>query len=188
MASQGPSAPSSGSCTDVGDFASAWTNPGNVALSDGFYATCSMGVGAVNGNSLDTGSYGFSIPTGATIQGVAVAMDCYKSGGAGSIEDRTVRLLKAGAVSGSDKASATVWGGSEATRSYGGASDLWGTTWTASQINASDFGVRVAPKEPAGNSAIASVDYITITVTYALPTGFVVSTARRLYSQLFARY
>ncbi len=55
------------------------------------------------------------------------------------------------------------------TQNYGTTSDLWGTTWTAADINNANFGLKFTAK--AGTTATtANVDYITITVTYTNDT------------------
>jgi Tfp pilus assembly protein PilX len=87
-------------------------------------------------------------------------------GSTGALQDNTVQLLKAGSAVGSNKAVATTWGTSLSTVVYGSSADLWGTTWTAAQLNASNFGVRFAAKNIAAASSTASLDYISITVTY----------------------
>ena len=54
---------------------------------------------------------------------------------------------------------------------YGTTSDLWGTTWTPADINASNFGVALsANSSGTGATRTASVDYIQITVTYTADT------------------
>ena len=63
---------------------------------------------------------------------------------AGVVYDHRVRIIKGGAIGSTDKASGTAWPGSLAYTTYGGASDLWGETWTASDINASTFGVAIS--------------------------------------------
>jgi len=61
----------------------------------------------------------------------------------GAITDDTIRLNVGGAFTGDDKAISTVFSGEE-TRTYGGATDLWGTTPTATQINDAGFGVGIS--------------------------------------------
>ena len=51
--------------------------------------------------------------------------------------------------------------------SYGGATDLWGLTWTAADINAANFGVVISAHDSV-SGALAQVDSFAITVTYAL--------------------
>ena len=57
-------------------------------------------------------------------------------------------------------------GGAPVAAVYGSTSDLWGTTWTAADINNSDFGVALAANST--NARIAYVDYMQITVTYTV--------------------
>jgi len=83
-----------------------------------------------------------------------------------AMQDGTVQLLKAGSPVGSNKASATAWGTSISTVNYGTSSDLWGTTWTGADVSASNFGLRFAAKNVGAASATASLDYVSITVTY----------------------
>ena len=73
------------------------------------------------------------------------------------------------------------WSDTETVRSYGGASDLWGETWTYSQINASTFGVAISVSGPAnsGEGANADIDHIAITVHYTTAGGS--SVAERSY-------
>ena len=87
-------------------------------------------------------------------------------GSNGALEDATVQLLKTGAAVGSNKASSSTWGTSSSAVTYGSSTDLWGTTWTAADLNASNFGLRFAAKNVAAATATASLDYATITVTY----------------------
>ena len=87
-------------------------------------------------------------------------------GSTGALQDSTVQLLKASAPVGSNKASATTYGTSLSTVNYGTTSDLWGTTWTAAEVNSANFGVRFIAKNVAAASATASLDYISVTVTY----------------------
>ena len=88
------------------------------------------------------------------------------AGSAGALQDSNVQLLKAGAPVGSNKAVATNWGFTNSTVTYGSSADLWGTTWTPADVNASNFGLRFAAKNVAAASATASLDYVSITVQY----------------------
>jgi Tfp pilus assembly protein PilX len=88
------------------------------------------------------------------------------TGSTSALQDSTVQLLQAGAPVGTNKASATAWGTSIGTVNYGSAADLWGTTWTVAQVNASNFGLRFAAKNVAAASSTASLDYVSIAVTY----------------------
>ncbi len=90
---------------------------------------------------------------------------------AGDLTDQDVYLLKAGSPVGSNHASTAAWSTSDATESYGSSSDLWGTTWTPAQINASNFGVRLNVRNTSATASnTAYVDYIEITVRYSPDT------------------
>jgi len=52
----------------------AWTNPGNAASSDNAYAVFSTS-GVQQSHYLKATNFGFSIPAGATIDGVAVSIE-----------------------------------------------------------------------------------------------------------------
>lgn len=108
-------------------------------------------------NSLSGGSSPKSVYTNTTTGGSTSAL-----------QDLTVQLLKAGSPVGSNKASSTGWSTSKTTVGYGSSSDLWGTTWTPADLNASNFGVRFAGKNVVTGIAdvTASLDYISVTVTY----------------------
>lgn len=80
-----------------------------------------------------------------------------------------VLLLKNGTPAGNDKAAAGTWGTSDTTITYGGAGDLWGTTWTPAEVTASNFGVRLKVSNANASSRTASVDHIDLTVYYSTP-------------------
>jgi Tfp pilus assembly protein PilX len=108
-------------------------------------------------NSLTGGSSPKSVYTNTTTGGTISAL-----------QDVTVQLLKAGSPVGSNYFSGTAWSTSKTTVGYGSSADLWGTTWTPADLNASTFGVRFAAKNVVtGVAAVtASLDYISVTVTY----------------------
>lgn len=85
-----------------------------------------------------------------------------------SVVDANVKLVRGGSFVGNDKAdTSTQWPGSPSEVEYGGASDLWGTTFTAAQVNASDFGVGIAAT--VGSGSQARVSYVEMEVAYSVP-------------------
>jgi len=142
----------------------AWTNPGNVVSDDNAYATVS--VNNSTSNYLQATNYGFSIPSEATITGITVTIGRFgTTGGGQDIRDNVVKLIKTGAIVGTNLAATTTdWGGTETAVVYGGAANMWGTTLSPADINASNFGVALAVT--SSNSRTASVDYMQISVTY----------------------
>lgn len=169
--------PSSGPCyitaainTDNGG-GPAWTDLINVGSDDSSYTYIIPGGGAgpVTSDYLDAHTDGLlAIPGGATIDGIVVEIGRFQTDegyGSTDVSDDTIQLLKAGAPVGDNKSTGANWPTSEATATYGGAADLWGTTWTAAEINDIDFGVRVAVLwNDYGNYAL--IDFIRITVYY----------------------
>jgi hypothetical protein len=75
--------------------------------------------------------------------------------------DSQVRLLKNGVIAGNNLANTTEWPTTEAYVTYGGATELWGQTWTLADVNASNFGVAIATQVQGGT---AQVDHVRITV------------------------
>src|SRR5688572_12099989 len=180
-ASQGPlTATASGDCTQV-DYTSgtvSWTSPGNAFSDNATRATVS-----VDGTTIEyvqCVNFGFTIPAGSTINGITLSIQRHSSSATGS-NDASVRLVKGGTLSGADKASGTAYGTTvDAVANYGGTSDLWSTTWSTSEVNASNFGAALASTKPssAGAAHTVSVDVMTITVEYTVNPSFEQSTYR----------
>lgn len=147
--------------------ATGWTSSSNVFSSNNSRASVSLGASAQSAN-LDVTGFGFNLPTGSTIVGIEAEIERMASN-TNSIEDYDVFLLKAGAASGNDKASTTDWGTSDSNRTYGADNDLWGTTWTEAQVEASNFGIRLKVRNLTTSTRTASVDYVSITVYYQPP-------------------
>jgi hypothetical protein len=147
--------------------ATGWTSSSNVFSSNNVYATASLAASAQSAN-LDVTGFGVNLPAGSTVVGIEAEIE-RKASNTSSIEDYDVFLLKAGAPSGSDKASTTDWTTTDSTRTYGSSSDLWGTTWTEAQVEASNFGIRLKARNLTTSTRTASVDYVTITIHYQPP-------------------
>lgn len=161
----GPKFPTSetGNTNTVGGGSVAWTNPGNIGASDGVFATATTGTSATTDDLVGTG-FAFSITSTDTINGIQLEVN-YKSAIASHNNEANVRLLKAGTAAGTDKSTGAVLPTSSATVSYGGVSDLWGTTWTPSDINNANFGAVTTYVGSASGGATISIDFFRITVT-----------------------
>ena len=107
------------------------------------YATDNAQVSAIDGeliraNPLDLSGYALSVPSGATINGITLTWTGGTSGGWD--EDTTVMRIYNGTSTStplsatSGTAATNAEGGS--TLVYGGATNLWGITWTVAQANA----------------------------------------------------
>ena len=148
-----------------------WHDKNNVKADDGNNAS-------ITDNDFDNGDYshvlrttnfGFSVPAGSTIDGIKVESERYSN--AGSARDALVQLTKNGTARvGNSKADTTNnWSASAGVATYGGETDLWGTTWTRAEINDSDFGVHFAARAYSNDTDIY-VDFIRITVYYTPDT------------------
>lgn len=166
----GPNYPSVGaSVFGVGTI--GWGTPTSIYADDAAYATATN-VPANGGasNYLRATGFNFAIPNDVTINGITVTINRYASATTG-VYDNIVSLVKGGAIQATNKASATVWSGNANTVvTYGGPADLWGSTWTAADINAANFGAVLSVRNTDNRNRTANVDYIRISVTYSCPS------------------
>ena len=162
--------------TNTGDL--SWSNPSNVTADDGTNATqANTGSKTAVNDSLDCDNFDFSsIPSGATIDGIEVVIERAEGTTGNNIYDYTVRLFKAGSLTGDNKAdTVNEWPTTITAKTYGGAADLWGTTWTDSDVKDPDFGVRMTNQKVSLSSSSGSntVDYVKVTVYYTESSSFV---------------
>ena len=144
---------------DAGIGSIAWTTPENAATSNDSYATAS---GSAASNYSKASDFGFSIPGGATINGILVEWEVASDGAA--TNDNAARIVKGGTIGSTDRSNATFWTGTDTFLSHGGSSDLWGETWTASDINDTFFGAALSALISVPGST--RIDSVRITVTY----------------------
>jgi hypothetical protein len=156
--------------SSVGDY--AWINPSNAKSSDDNYADFDCPADGEDSQYLTATNFGFSVPTSSIIDGIEVSierkLDTTNGAVTGNVRDDVVKLYNAnGNLIGNNKAdTVTNWPTSDTTVTYGGASDLWGATWSASDINDSDFGV--ALQAASFSFGYGDVDHIRIKVYYTV--------------------
>lgn len=179
MASQGPNTPSTHGTKALAGNTSSWSATDRVtgAADDLGAYTSSMSSGQYSDHLYGAG-FGFTIPSGSTIDGIVVEWRRRDLSGGAGVKDKAVRILKAGSVVGSDYATATAWATSYGYVTYGGSSDLWGTTWSVSEINAAGFGAAIAG-ESTGSGGWPQVDHARITVYYTVSAGGMVVQRRQ---------
>jgi len=143
-----------------------WSDPSRANISDDSRATASLDMDQVTHYLKATG-FGFSIPAEATIDGIQVDVE-RNAGNTSLVRDNSVRLVKSdGTIGGADKSAAGAWPSSDASITYGNSTDLWGLTWTYSDINSANFGFVISAKhDNTPGVRITSVDHIRITVYY----------------------
>lgn len=162
MASQGPNSVGTGVNTNIGN--TDWTNPANITTSNNSYASVALGFNQTS-DELWATNFGFAIPSGATIDGIIVEVECLGN----DFEDSAIQIIRGGVLAGSPKQLYS-WGG-ETYLTYGNSSDLWGTGWTDSIINASNFGVSIRVHCNSFKGSVARVDHVRITVHYTASGG-----------------
>ena len=166
MASQGPLGGATGANTTLAGSNASWTNPNQVNAIDNSPAYWANTGSTGYSDYLAATGFGFSIPGGNTINGIVVEWYKETTTGSGGIKDYAVRLVKGGVIGSTDRASGSSWVQNTYTYSaYGTSSDLWGATWTPTDINASNFGTALAVQDTVGGKQ-GFVDYVRVTVYY----------------------
>lgn len=123
----------------------AWNNPGNITSDDGSYADGSGSAVDEQMYYIKGSNFGLSVPGGATIDGIEIRGQFGDAGGGGSADQSLITHAQVEHPSsgfGTDQET----GSTEITYTqtnydYGGASELHGKTWSASDVNNSSFGV-----------------------------------------------
>ncbi|MBI4808363.1 MAG: DUF11 domain-containing protein [Nitrosomonadales bacterium] len=170
---------SPGACVDdAGIGTRTWTTLDAVA-SDNAYATTTLGDNQQSHYLKCTG-YGFAIPAGATINGITVNVERSASNTNSPIRDLSMRIVKAGVIGATNRATATTYPTTDTVEAHGGAADLWGLPWTAADINSANFGAALAAYKNGtnGGTFTVNVDHMPITVTYTPTTPWVASIDR----------
>lgn len=165
MASEGPNSPGTLANVDRSGH-NDWSNPGNAAASDDSRATVFCDKHEET-DWLRATNFGFSIPAGATIDGIEVVFERRSTGGPGG--DISVRLWDGSSAVGDDKSTgqSDFWTfNTDTDDSFGGASDDWNAGLGPSDINDSGFGCQLAAEDQIGNTVTLEVDHVEVTIYY----------------------
>lgn len=150
-----------------------WDNPTNITAEDSNSAYADLDKNGGLSDYLRGTNLGFSVPTGATIDGIEVQINKEPEGDLQ--EDEFVYLVENGSViSGCDnKAKTGKWTASTRyTETYGGSSDTWNCSLTPSVVNSSSFGVQIMAEHPGViNRRWVKVYWIKIKVYYTEAAG-----------------
>ena len=170
MASQGPRyAGTIATAASAPENANDWLTPSHAGADDAAYAEITAATYDANDISfqLRCQNLGFTIPSGATIDGLVVEIERYCD--VGSAVDYRVQFTSVGGPNyiGDNKAdTVNAWPGTPTIKSYGGATDLWNyASWTVALVNSVDFGIYLSVKATVNNTDI-HVDYIRVTIYY----------------------
>lgn len=163
-----------GTAADAGGGGNAWSNVNNAKVEDGAVASAFGGPGGGGGiiNQLNLSNFGFNIPALAVIDGIKLEIKVDSDGG--SSDSGLIYLNYNGGASspGNTPNSGQNWfHAGLAWNTYGGATSLWGRTWTPAEVNHANFGASISNRRNT-STGTSSVDSVRITVYwhYALPT------------------
>lgn len=148
----------------------------NVTASDNVYATAThCDCCDQNTQCLTVSDFGYAIPVGAVIDGIVLEVEKRRSAGgsSGIVEDNGLQIMKGGVLTGPNKSQYGIdWPSTDTYVTYGSSTDLWGTTWTAADINASNFGVSLASiSYVCGATIVTAIDHVRMTIYYSTATG-----------------
>lgn len=145
----------------------SWSTTASACQSDDVRATASALLIGDKTNYLVLTGFGFNIPYPSAIDGIAIEVEGSATGLLQIVKDYSIKIVKGGVITGTDHAGSANWPGSDAFSSYGSNADLWGTTWTESDINASNFGVAISANLTSLSVVpTARIDMVRVTVYY----------------------
>ena len=157
--------------SSAGDNNGYEVNAANANADDGLYAVDNnSGTGtstSCTSNAKDKhrySNYGFSIPGGATIQGIEVRLNARvdSTSGAPAI---CVQLSWDGGTTWTTAKSTTTLATAEMTRILGGVSDTWGRTWSSGDFSDANFRVRLIDVA-SSTSRDFSLDWVAVRARY----------------------
>ena len=171
-ATEGPNSP--GTTVDDSTVGTVtWSNVNNSQAQDDNPADASLGDGfggASTSHYIKATNFSFAIPTGARIVGIVVEVDKHEGDAGDDVVDNAIRIVKGGTIGSKDQSDATEWqvGDDDTYFSYGSSTELWGETWTESDIENSGFGFAISATGNGGLSIPGNtqIDHIRITVHY----------------------
>jgi len=141
--------------------ASGWTNSGNVTASDNSRASTSIS-GPGTSATLTVSFPGAGIGASDIIDGIQVDIEGYVSSAS------SIALSNGGGVTlpkGSVGTSGALWTTSDAIYTVGGATAMWGASWSASDFNTA-WSLGIVLYNRTGSSRDAFVDSVTVTIYY----------------------
>jgi len=148
-------------------------NPTNAFAADGLFATDTLsGSGSGSMSCTDASrdkqdyfNYGFSIPSGATINGITVRLDAKVDQPSNETPAICVQLSSDGGATWTTTKQTPTLTSTSATYLLGSATDLWGRTWTDTNFSNANFRIRLIDVAFSSNRTF-SLDWAAVDVTY----------------------
>lgn len=148
--------------------ADAWT----VAVTTTKINTDDASYSAVQGTSFlssELEDFTFGIPSSATIDGIEVQAN-FSNNTAGHTATLQLSLSWNNGTSYTATKSDTIIGTTDTTRTFGGATDTWGRTWSDTEFTDGTFRIKAEGKS-SGAASACRLDYLAIKVYYTEASG-----------------
>jgi len=139
-----------------------WTTPGNTTVSDDAYAIYDDNTQ----DDLQLTNFGFSIPAGSVIDGIVITREGHGTGSTDVKRWFRIGLTKDGSTLVGTRKIGQQLPTTDDTVEIGNATDLWGTTWTVAEINATTFGVLISDNDTTKDDL--NFDYVAVTIHYRI--------------------
>jgi hypothetical protein len=145
------------SATQISSGDASWSNTGNATVDDGAVASVNIVSPTYTlSNYLKVTDRIQKIPSGATVNGIIVNIELTTIPQA----YLSVVVCKGATLSSEVTEQVTL------NNTFGNTADLWGLSWTAADVNASDFGVQIRFDRSGFPTADVYVDYIDTIIYY----------------------
>ena len=141
--------------SSTGDDYNQWNNPVNAFTSDDIYSGEDT-----EDNMQDWYNFNLNVPNGATIDGIQVNIEATAISNAGA----GIAISWNGGIDYTSEKS-DHWSTPEENKTFGGASDTWGRTWTSGDFKDSNFRIRLRRNSQNAGTSL-NVDCIAIKVYF----------------------
>ncbi len=147
-----------------------WQDIGKALVADDAHTKVVLN-GQFYSSTLRLSQTGINIPQGATIHGIKVNVEG-KRQGEGTLKEFGIRLVSGSTVSANMAGKAynamNAWAKSSVDKkwSYGYTDYLWGVNWTPAMVNDPTFGIEIQLINFSTQSVEASIDAVTIEISY----------------------
>lgn len=152
-----------------------WQNLDLMSTSNNAYAHCNVGNGAAS-KLIWFRDWGFNVPADSKIDGITVVVERSKAfftpPTGVEVRDTHLHIVRGGVIQAENKAKTTLnWPSVDGLTSYGGITNLWGTTWLWEEINSPNFGLvfscqAISTEDDPSFAARARIDLVRMTVNY----------------------
>jgi hypothetical protein len=153
---------------------SSVTNPTNAFSNNNQYA-----VFDASGDQADYGGFGISIPAGNAIVGIEVQLEGNRTSG----RDLQIQLTWNNKTTFTSNQTMPSFATTDATRTVGSSTDLWGHAWTIAELSNTNFFVRVTSTSGGGN---VNLDLVQVIIYYAAPLPLVTTVTPTLITNTTA--